>query len=106
MKGQKVADICSAEIPLMQDSIDSDLFRTFIESRRYDCKRPMSQRAVDMLVRKLSRLEQDGHDPNLLLERSILNGWQDVYPDESTKRKEPGGFIALHFGDRSWGEGL
>lgn len=87
-------------IPLMQDSIDSDLFRTFIEARRHDCKRPMSQRAVDMLVRKLSRLEQDGHDPNLLLERSILNGWQDVYPDESTKRKE-GGFVALHT-DRSW----
>ena len=101
MKGQKVADICSADIPLMQDSIDAELFRVFIEARRHDCKRPMSQRAVDMLVRKLSRLEQEGHDPNLLLERSILNGWQDVYPCDSTKRNQPGGFVALH-SDRSW----
>jgi hypothetical protein len=86
-------------VPLMQDTIDEDLFHTFLEMRQHDCRKPMSQRAVDMLVRKLSRLEAQGHDPNLLLERSIIGGWQDVYPDESTKRAQ--GFAALHT-DRSW----
>lgn len=74
------------------------------------------------MIAKLSRLEQQGHCPNLLLERSIINGdkgWSDVYPDATTlKAKET--FIKMHtdkswrddvsftekYSDRSWAEGL
>jgi len=87
-------------LPLvLQDSIDRSLLESFVEARKLDIKKPISARGVDMLIRKLSRLETDGHCPNLLLERAIINGWQDVYPDDSTKRKES--FIAIHT-DKSW----
>ena len=74
-----------------------------------------------MLIKKLSRLESQGHCPNLLMERSIMNGnegWCDVYPNETTmKAKES--FISIHtdtrwrndsftvtHSDKSWADGL
>lgn len=87
-------------IPLiLQDSIDRTIIQAFVDMRVEDAKKPISQRGVTMLIAKLSRLEQQGHCPNLLLERSIINGWQDVYPDDSTKRI--GTFTDMH-SDRSW----
>ena len=84
---------------ILQDSIDRSLLESFVEARKLDIKKPISARGIDMLIRKLSRLEKEGHCPNLLLERAIIQGWQDVYADDSTKRVES--FIALHT-DKSW----
>lgn len=87
-------------IPLiLQDSIDRSLLQSFIEMRNEDTNKPMTQRALDMLIKKLSRLEEQGHCPNLLLEKSIISSYQDVYPDETTKRKAS--FIEEHT-DTSW----
>ena len=86
---------------ILQDSIDRSLLESFVEMRKEKGK-PITQRGLDCLIQKLSRLEKDGHCPNLLLERSIINGdkgWSDVYADDSTKRVES--FIALHT-DKSW----
>jgi hypothetical protein len=85
---------------LLQDSIDRSLLECFVDHRKLDKKKPITARGVDMLIRKLSRLEADGHCPNLLLERAIINGWQDVYPDDSTKLVKES-FISKHT-DRSW----
>lgn len=92
-----------AQLPLiMQDSIDRSLLQSFIDMRTEKGK-PITQRGLDCLIRKLCRLEADGHCPNLLLERSIINGdkgWSDVYPDATTlKAKES--FIQTHT-DKSW----
>ena len=89
---------------LLQDSIDRALLETFVDARKLDMKKPISARGVDMLIRKLSRLESDGHCPNLLLERAIINGWQDVYADDSTMKAKPG-FIETHTDD-SWANGI
>ncbi len=90
-------------IPLiLQDSIDRSLLQSFIDMRAEDTKKPMTERALDMLIRKLSRLEAQGHCPNLLLEKSIIGSYQDVYPDASTL-KAAQSFIAAHT-DRSWRE--
>lgn len=86
---------------LLQDSIDRDTLQSFIEMRKEDTKKPMTQRALDMLIKKLSRLEAQGHCPNLLLEKSIIGSYQDVYPDDSTRKHVPGSFVSLHT-DKSW----
>jgi len=88
--------------------IDEDLLQQFIEHRKDDKKKPMSERAVKMLVNKLHRYALQGHCPNLLLERSIINNWQDVYPSDETllkKKKEDMGFIERHT-DTSWAKEL
>ena len=98
-------------IPLiLQDSIDRDTLQSFVDMRSEKGK-PLTQRGLDMLIKKLSRLESQGHCPNLLMERSIINGdkgWQDVYPDDSTKKPVKSNvlrFVDKHT-DRSWAEGL
>lgn len=89
---------------IMQDSIDRDLLQSFVDMR-IELKKPFTQRSLDMFIRKLERLESQGHCPSLLMERSIIGGWQDVYPDETTKKHVPGSFVAIHT-DRSWAEPL
>lgn len=95
----------AAQLPLiMQDSIDRGLLQSFVDMRTEKGK-PITQRGLDLLIQKLCRYELQGHCPNLLLERSIINGdkgWSDVYPDDTTlKVKES--FIQTHT-DKSWRE--
>jgi hypothetical protein len=81
----------------------------FIEHRK-EIKKPLTQRAERMLIRKLERLQQQGHDVELLLENAIIGGWQTVYESEATKVKRVQkthevDFIELHTNKR-WREGL
>ena len=96
MRGDNVIPI------ILQDSIDRDTLQSFVDMRSEKGK-PLTQRGLDMLIKKLSRLESQGHCPNLLMERSIIcgdKGWCDVYPNETTmKAKET--FVGIHT-DRSW----
>jgi hypothetical protein len=90
---------------LLPDSIDRATLQDFIDMRAEKGK-PLTPRGLKRLLNKLHRLEEQGHCPNLLMERSIMSGnqgWQDVYPDESTKRAQT--FVAVH-SDRSWADGL
>lgn len=86
--------------------IDETLFNEFTEARK-EIKKPMTDRAKRMLVRKLERLEAQGYCSTLLMERSIINGWQDVFPHESCKKVQLKvmGFIEKHT-DKKWREGL
>lgn len=88
---------------ILQDSIDPALLQSFIDGYDERSKKKMTQRSIDMLVRKLSRLEQEGHCPNLLLEKSIIGGWKDVYPCERTMKAQS--FISVH-ADKSWADNV
>ena len=83
--------------------INETLFQDFIGNRQ-DMKKPMSPRAIKMLSNKLIRLESQGYCPDLLIERSIINGWQDVFPHDSCK-KSAQGFIA-RVTDISWARNI
>ena len=54
---------------------------------RQEIKKPMSQLAESRMIKKLDRLRNDGYDPSRLLDRSIINKWQDVFEDDSCKVK-------------------
>ena len=89
-------------------TIDPDLLADFVGSRQ-DMKKPMTDRAKARLMNKLERLSREGHCPNKLMERSIIQGWQDVYPDSSTirdSRIENGQSFLAKYTDRSWADGL
>jgi len=81
--------------------VDQELLGIFSELR-IELKKPLTERALNMLMRKLDRLQAEGHCPNLLLERSIVNGWQDVWPDSTTMMQKKS-FAAMHT-DREWRE--
>ncbi len=64
----------------------NDLFKDFLELRK-KIKAVNSERAIKMLINKLSKYEDNVKIK--MLERSILNSWKDVYELPKEKYKEP-----------------
>lgn len=62
------------EIP---EFINPEIWKDF-EAMRKQIKRPMSERAKKLIVARLQKLGED--KANEILEQSIVNCWQDVYP--------------------------
>lgn len=51
----------------------------FLEMRR-KIKKPPTERAQDLLIGKLTELRKQGHDPTAVIQQSIRNSWQDLFP--------------------------
>lgn len=84
--------------------IDEEWFSEFKDFRA-EIKKPLTERAERMMRKKLERLEREGHDTMKLLERSIINSWQDIYPDDSTKKTKHLSLVDK-WTDKSWKENL
>lgn len=63
------------EIPAF---IDLDLWDEFLRIRK-KAKAVNSPRAIKMLVNKLTRFAEKGHNVNELIKTSYINGWKDIY---------------------------
>jgi hypothetical protein len=50
------------------------------EAMRRKIRKPMTERARELVVIELEKLRAAGEDPVAVLEQSIRNDWQDVYP--------------------------
>lgn len=50
------------------------------EEHRKKLRKPMTDKARVLIVKKLESLQNQGHDPIAVLEQSIRQGWQDVFP--------------------------
>lgn len=60
---------------------------SFIEFRR-KIKKPMTEKAVDLLISKLKKLSNSIPEQIEILNQSIINGWQGIFPlkDQTTKK--------------------
>jgi len=58
---------------------------------RIKIKKPMTDKAVELAIKKLEDLNLDGYDPKEILEQSILNSWQGLFPlkQEERNTKKP-----------------
>lgn len=65
----------SAPIP---DWIPLDTWGEFVSMRK-QIRKPLTPHAVNLMVKKLDKFRAAGHDVKELLEKSIVNCWQDVY---------------------------
>lgn len=61
------------------DFIDKDLWGAFLEMRR-KIKKPTTDTAEELLLKKLMKFKLAGDDPNEILERSITASWQGLFP--------------------------
>ena len=58
----------------------------FIKMRK-SIKKPMTERAVELMLAKLDKLANDDETKIEILNRSIMNSWQGIFPlDTNTKR--------------------
>lgn len=64
---------------VLPDGIDQGLWNDFLEMRR-KIRKPATERAMWLLTGKLFNLEKQGHDIRHVLQQSIRNCWQDLFP--------------------------
>ena len=62
--------------------VDRDAWAGFVEMRR-SIKRPLTPRAEGLVIGKLVKLKQYGHDPNLALDEATEHCWQSVFPPKA-----------------------
>lgn len=65
--------------------INPEIWKDF-EAMRKQVKRPMSERAKKLIVARLQKFGED--KANEILEQSIVNCWQDVYPLKTDKSND------------------
>jgi len=59
--------------------IRPEVWRGF-EAMRNKTRKPMTDRARMLIIKKLETMKADGQDPDAVLEQSERNCWADVYP--------------------------
>lgn len=59
--------------------LDKNTLNDFCEMRKR-IKKPLTEVAVPRLINKLTKLHKEGYDVNAILDESIQNSWQGVFP--------------------------
>lgn len=58
----------------------------YVEMRK-KIKRPMTEYAMKLAIKKLDKLRRQGYDPSMVLDQSTFESWQGLFP----LREEPSG---------------
>lgn len=74
-KRQSRFDPLTVELPSI---IPRDTWQAFCQHRR-EIRKPITQQACNMLLKRLLEMAASGHDVAAILETSIANGWQSVH---------------------------
>lgn len=72
----------------LPDWIDPDTWKDY-EQMRLKIKKPMTDAARKLAIRRLVEIyNEHGHPPQAVLEQSILNAWQGIWPLSMSKRDQ------------------
>jgi DNA-binding transcriptional ArsR family regulator len=75
------------------DWMDRSLWQQFLEHRRF-IKAPMTEVAKRRAITTLAKLRDEGHEPEAVLNQSIVNGWKGVFPVKQHSGSESRRFSA------------
>lgn len=67
--------------------LDEELWDQFKMMRKTILKAPISQQGEKLLITKLEKLNNEGHDPNELLSEAIINNWKSIWVTTPKKIK-------------------
>jgi hypothetical protein len=70
----------------LPDWIPLNAWKGFLEMRK-KIQRPLTDRAVELAVRKLDKLREQGEDVEEVLNQSVLNCWQGLFPVKGDGRE-------------------
>jgi len=77
---------------IIPDSLPADLkdpLEAFIEMRK-KIKAPLTDRALDMLLKKLNQLSGGSTEKSIeILNQSTMNGWKGIFPLKENKNQNP-----------------
>ena len=84
-KSKTEIDLVIAESNYSDDL--KNMIYEFIKMRK-TIKKPMTTIAVKRLINKLDKLSNDEKEKIFILDKSIFNSWQDIYPLKSEDKEE------------------
>jgi hypothetical protein len=58
--------------------LPENIWNDFVELRKF-IKKPMTDRAKQLMLANLQKIKDNGHDPILAINKSIANNWSDIY---------------------------
>jgi DNA-binding transcriptional ArsR family regulator len=70
------------------EDVKKELYE-FIKMRKL-IKRPLTNRALEMIINKLNTLSKDEKEQIKILDQSIINNWQNIYPIKEDESKSTG----------------
>lgn len=76
----------------LPDWIREEVWKAYEEMRK-KIRKPMTERARDLIIKKLHDMKQSGQDANAVLEQSVIGSWTNIYPikpDAQAKTNGPG----------------
>lgn len=76
----------SSTLEIGETTIDHSLIQSFI-THRQEIKKPMTQTALNLFIKKLESLQLT-HDIFELVNESIIGGYQGVFPKEPTRKPQ------------------
>ena len=82
---------------VLPEWIPADIWNAYVDMRK-QLKKPMSDYAKKLAVNELFKLANQGHCPADVLNQSIFNGWQGVFPvkgEQASKFAKPEKFNPL-----------
>lgn len=68
----------SASLIELPDFISGESWFAFLDMRK-KIRKPATDRACQLLIKKLTMFHNAGHDANAILDQSTVSGWQDLY---------------------------
>ncbi len=71
---------------MIPDWLPEDLWEEFC-GHRDDLKKPLTERAKRMALRRLEKFRAEGCNVEDMLEVAILNGWQGIWPVKNNDAK-------------------
>ncbi len=85
---QQEIDSLFKSISLENDELHTTLWEFY--NMRKDIKKTMSKRAVELFIKKLSDMTSEQSEQIEILQNSIINSWQGIFPlkDNQGKKKE------------------
>lgn len=78
-KGARKRKSLAAVSFLLPGWIPSDSWSAFVEMR-LRIRKPMTDRAKELACMELERLKAQGQDPTAVLNQSVMNSWQGLFP--------------------------
>lgn len=69
------------EMEILPPGLEQKDWEDFVANREL-LGSPMTPIARKRMLSKIGRLLAEGHDVAGMIERSLINGWQDLYPEE------------------------
>lgn len=76
---ERLKKVLNKDIYIVPDWIDKDTWDAFLEMRKKKRAVP-TEKAKELLVKELEKLRSEGHDPNEVLNQSIMRNYTGVFP--------------------------